>query len=401
MSSSNSFNYDRRRFLKRLSFGAGAGSLFLPYLSALAETVGSFGTRADPSEATQATWQSGKTLGVALVGLGKYSTEELAPALQKTKFCRLAGIITGTPEKAEQWKKQYAIPDKNVYTYQTFDRIADNPDIDIVYVVLPNSMHHEYVIRAAKAGKHVICEKPMAMNVQECEEMIAACKKADRQLSIGYRLHFEPHHQEMMRLGQKQVFGKVTQLMAENAQVQSEESPWRLGHGVGGGGPMRDLGVYCIQGAIYTKGDIPVSVTAQYHPKKDPVKFKLIEEGIDFQLQFADGTTADGRVSFNDEYNKLHAEAASGWFELQPSFPYEGIVGKTSSGPMNLPNVPQQTLQMDDFADCILNKKQTRVPGEMGMRDVGIIEAVFEAADTGKKVAVNVTKVLDAVGNKR
>ncbi|MCU0352403.1 MAG: Gfo/Idh/MocA family oxidoreductase [Cytophagales bacterium] len=393
---------NRRRFIRNLSFGFGAGTLFLPYLSALAGND-SFAERDvySLSGSTQDALQSGRQLGVALVGLGKYSTEELAPALQKTKLCRLTGVVTGSPEKAEKWKKLYKIPDKNVYNYQNFDQIADNADIDIVYVVLPNAMHHEYVIRAARAGKHVICEKPMAMTVAECEEMIAACKKAGKKLSIGYRLHFEPHHREMMRLGQQRVLGEIRKIFTENAQVQSEESPWRLGHGIGSGGPMRDLGVYCIQGAVYTKGDVPVSVTAKYHPKKDPEKFKLIEEGVDFQLQFADGTTADCRVSFNDEYNKLRAEAAKGWFELQPSFPYEGIKGQTSNGPMNLPNVPQQALQMDDFADCILNNKPTRVPGEMGLRDVAIIQAVFEAADTGKKVAVNVSKVLDEVGNKQ
>ncbi|RLD10204.1 gfo/Idh/MocA family oxidoreductase, partial [candidate division KSB1 bacterium] len=98
-----------------------------------------------------------KKLGVALVGLGYYSTDVLAPALQETKNVRLAGIVTGTPAKAATWQKKYGIAKKNVYSYETFDRIADNPNIDIVYVVLPNSMHAEYVIRAARAGKHVFC----------------------------------------------------------------------------------------------------------------------------------------------------------------------------------------------------------------------------------------------------
>src|SRR5688572_18664961 len=140
-----------------------------------------------------------KRLGVALVGLGYYSKDLLAPALQLTEHCYLAGIVTGTPAKAEEWKAKYNIPDKNIYTYQTFDSIANNPDIDVIYVVLPPSMHAEYVIRAAKIGKHVWCEKPMAMTVTECQQMIDACNKNKVKLSIGYRLHHEPNTQKIIQ----------------------------------------------------------------------------------------------------------------------------------------------------------------------------------------------------------
>ncbi|MBB5395537.1 Gfo/Idh/MocA family protein [Mucilaginibacter sp. AK015] len=187
----------RRDFIRKSSIGAGA-LIMGPALSSLALT------------------KPGKRLGIALVGLGSYSSGQLAPALQHTKNCYLAGIVTGTPAKAVSWAKKYNIPQKNVYNYQNFDDIAHNPDIDIVYIVLPVSMHKEYTIRAAKAGKHVICEKPMALNAADCREMIAACKKANRLLSIGYRLHFEPHTLEVMRLGQKQIFGKVTKVDTGN-----------------------------------------------------------------------------------------------------------------------------------------------------------------------------------------
>src|SRR4030095_4474923 len=151
-------------------------------------------------------------LGVALVGLGYYSTDLLAPALQQTKHCWLAGIVTGTPAKAESWKAKHNIPDKNIYNYQTFDQIANNDDIDVVYVVLPPSMHKEYVIRAANAGKHVWCEKPMAMTATECQEMIDACNKNKRSLAIGYRLHHEPNTQEYRRIIAQKQLGKVQQV---------------------------------------------------------------------------------------------------------------------------------------------------------------------------------------------
>jgi predicted dehydrogenase len=388
----------RRDFLRRASLVFGASAVGLP---AIARSLASFSETQPFGDASLEGLQSGRKLGVALVGLGKYSEGQLGPALEKTQLCRLAGIVTGTPEKAEKWKKKYNIPDKNVYDYTTFDRIADNPDIDIVYVVLPNTMHAEYSIRAAKAGKHVICEKPMAMTSTECQQMIDASKKANKKLSIGYRLHFEPHHHEMMRLGQQEVYGKVNRIAAENAQKQENDTPWRLGHGIGGGGPLRDVGIYCLQGAIYTKGKVPVSVTASFHKVTDPEKFKRVEEGVDFQLQFEDGTVADCRTSYNDKYNKLRAEAARGWFGLEPAYEYSGLKGETSQGKMDIENVPQQTRQMDAFADCILNNKETTVPGEMGKRDVQLIEAIFRAAKTGNKVSTkDVEQVLDLVGRR-
>lgn len=388
-------SFSRRHFIQHL----GAASLLMPGITTLVlQSCTNKRSESTADEASSATTKTGseRKLGIALVGLGKYSEGQLAPALEKTTNCRLAGIVTGTPDKAETWKKKYDLADKNIYDYKTFDQIADNPDIDIVYVVLPNALHAEYTIRAAKAGKHVICEKPMAMTPEECQQMIDACKKANRQLSIGYRLHFEPHNQEMMRLGQKEVFGKINRIIAENGQVQDESSPWRLGRGIGSGGPVRDVGVYCLQGAIYTKGQVPIAVTAKFHPVTDPEKFSKVEEGADFQLHFADGTVADCTASFNKQLNKLRAEAAKGWFELAPSFGYSGLEGKTSQGNMEIENVPQQARQMDAFAECILKNQPTTVPGELGMRDVQLLSAIFEAARTGRKVSTKeVLQVMD------
>ncbi|WP_247236783.1 Gfo/Idh/MocA family protein [Telluribacter sp. SYSU D00476] len=394
---------DQHRFSRREVLGQlGMASLTLPGLTTLMglRTYSSSSGELMAALDQDSIYGMGteRKLGVALVGLGKYSEEQLGPALEKTSLCQLTGIVTGTPDKAKKWKKKYNIPDKNVYNYQTFDQIADNPAIDIVYIVLPNTMHAEYSIRAAQAGKHVICEKPMAMTAAECQQMINASNKAGKKLSIGYRLHFEPHHHELMRLGQNEVMGKVNRIVADNGQKQSNDTPWRLGGGVGGGGPLRDVGVYCIQGAIYTKGEVPIAVTAKYHPVTDPKKFDKVEEGMDFQLHFADGTVAECKTSYNDKYNKLRGEAANGWFELSPAYAYDGLKGATSQGKMNIENVPQQARQMDAFADCILNNKATSVPGEMGMRDVQIIEAVFRAAQTGNKVSTReVVQVLDAV----
>ena len=328
-------------------------------------------------------------LGIALVGLGGYSNGQLGPALLETKHCYLAGIVTGTPAKEKQWASRYNIPEKNIYNYENFDSIAQNPDIDIVYVVLPIFMHKEFTIRAAQAGKHVICEKPMAMNVRECEEMIAACKKADRLLSIGYRLHFEPYNMEMMRLGQQKVFGNVQQIKCANGFTWgNDKNSWRLKKDMAGGGGLMDMGVYAIQGARYTTGEEPVFAMATQETTR-PDLFSEVDETIYFELTFPGGAVAKGISSYNKNLNYLHAKAENGWFKLTRAYRYGGMAGETSNGPMNFdPDVNQQALQMDDFAQCILQKKPTRVPGEMGLLDMKVIEAIYRSIASGKKERV-------------
>lgn len=285
-----------------------------------------------PEEELMSTQQPKKELGVALVGLGKYSTEQLAPALQETSRCKLKGIVTGTPTKAAEWKCKYNLPERNIYNYDNFDTIKDNPDIDIVYVVLPNSMHAEYTIRAAKAGKHVICEKPMAVSVKECEDMIRACKEANRLLSIGYRLHFEPHNLAMMEIGRNKTYGEIRRITAKDG-MEIEPNVWRVDKALAGGGPLMDVGIYCVQGALYTAGMDPVVVTAKEGPKTDKARFREVEEqSITWQLEFPNGAVADCETSYAKELNLLRADAERGWFELKPAYEYEGIKGETTQG---------------------------------------------------------------------
>ena len=327
-----------------------------------------------------------KQLGIALVGLGKYSSGELAPALQKTRNCRLAGVVTGSEQKARVWQEKYAIPGSGIYNYQNFDRIKDNPDIDIIYVVLPNALHAEYVIRAAAAGKHVICEKPMAVTAEDCERMIAACNKAGVQLAIGYRLHYEPHNREVMRLGQQQVFGKPTHIKAVFGLGEVEG--WRLDKQLAGGGPLMDVGIYCVQAARYASGLEPIAVTAKEGPKHDHEKFKTVEESISWEMEFPGGLTASCDCSYVKEMDLLHVEAANGWYEISPAFEYEGIKGKTSKGPMQFAQTKEQALHMDGIAECIREKKKNPVPGEMGMQDVKILQAIYASARSGKRIEI-------------
>jgi predicted dehydrogenase len=327
-------------------------------------------------------------LGVALVGLGNYATGQLAPALLQTENCFLAGIVTGTPSKAESWKTKYNIPSANIYDYTSFDKIKSNPDIDVIYVVLPNSMHKEYVIRAAAASKHVISEKPLAITVADCDEMIAACKKAGKTLSVGYRLHFEPYNLEMARLGQKKVYGNVKKLTSGFGFSIGDPTQWRLKKDYAGGGPLMDLGIYSIQGFCYILGMEPIAVSAQEGEKTDPVKFKEVEQSISWQFDFPGGIVAEGRCSYGDNANFLRADAEKGWFELTSAFNYSGQRGGTSDAAMNFPHVNQQAKQLDGISESIKANKTSIVPGAMGRRDVKYLQAVYEAMRTGKKVTI-------------
>jgi predicted dehydrogenase len=326
-----------------------------------------------------------KKLGIALMGLGGYSRGQLAPALQETQFCRLAGIITGTPSKAEEWQRKYDIPGNCVYNYDNFESIAENPAIDIVYVVTPNGLHADHAVRAAKAGKHVICEKPMATTVEDCDRIMAACEAAKRQLSIGYRLHFEPHNLEVMRLAKAKEFGAIKKVEANDAFVFKGQT-WRVDPKLAGG-PLMDLGVYCVQAGRYATGEEPIAVTAR-EEKTDTNRFKHVEETIYWTMEFPSGAKAECMMSYNKQANNLRVEAENGWYELAPAYSYRGIKGKTSKGEMNFPQVNQQARQMDAFAQCILENRPTTVPGEMGRQDVKIMLAIYEAARTGKRVAI-------------
>jgi predicted dehydrogenase len=361
----------RREFIRLASLAA-AGAPWLASMSSQARA-------ADPN----------RKIGFALCGLGGLSTNQLAPALQTTKHCRLAGIITGTPAKAAAWKAKYNIPDKNIYNYETMTKLGDNPDIDVVYVVTPNALHGDLTVKAAKAGKHVLSEKPMEVSVEKCQQMIDACKAAKRMLAIGYRNRFEPHTMECIRLAREKVLGPVKKIQAGFGFKIGDPTQWRLKHALSGGGALMDVGIYALQTARYISGQEPVEVAAK-ETKTDPVKFKEVDETMVFLLKFPDGVTASCQTTFNAfGWNSYTVEAEKGWFGLGPAYGYDGVQGRRSDGQaIDMPAVDQFAAEMDDFSQCILNNKPTIVPGEEGLRDVKIMLAIYESAKSGQPVKV-------------
>ncbi len=359
----------RRRFIQKIGWGA-ASTLIVPQYA--------FGCKR-PDE----------KIGVCLVGLGNYSGTQLAPALQLTKYCELRGIVTGSPEKIPVWQKQYGIKDKNVYNYENMDGIANNSDIDVIYIVLPTGLHAEYAIKAANTGKHVWCEKPMAKTVAECQSIMDACEKNKVKLSIGYRMQHEPNTQKVIAWAKERPFGKIQKVQAEvGFNIPNPRDTWRMNKQMGGG-LLYDVGVYAINAMRYTTGMEPVSVVGKFENTR-PEVYKEIPETTIFDLQFAEGLTAYGRTTGRESINILRADCEEGWYQLSPFQSYNGVGGKASDGTLlNTYIENQQARQMDDDALAILEDRPVMVPGTDGMKDVAIVEAINQSAETGRAVRIS------------
>jgi predicted dehydrogenase len=313
----------------------------------------------------------------------------VAEAMLTSKKAKLVGVISGTPAKITAWQTKYNIPEKNCYNYENFDNIKNNPDIDAVYVITPNGLHHDQVIRVAKAGKHVICEKPMALNAKEGQEMVDACKKANVKLLVGYRMHFEPKTLEIIRMRKDNEFGKILFFQGLCGFRIGDPTQWRLNKQLAGGGSLMDIGIYAINGARYMVGEEPIWVTAE-ETKTDTVKFKEgVDETIQFQLGFPSGAVASCLSTYSmNNLDRFFLNGVNGYAEMQPSTGYGPIKGRTNKGELTHPHVTHQTVQMDEMAGILLEGKQPIVPvdGEEGVRDLKIIDAIYAACRSGKKI---------------
>ncbi len=331
-----------------------------------------------------------RKLGVALVGLGYYSRDLLAPALQLTQHCELRGIVTGSPDKISDWQQQYAIKDQNIYSYETMHEVANNPEIDVIYIVLPTALHKKYTLIAADAGKHVWCEKPMAMTAQDCETMIVACNKNKVKLTIGYRLQHEPNTQTVMQFAETKPYGAIQTITARAGYKGGapKTGNWRLSRAMGGGAAY-DMGVYPLNAARYASGEEPIAVTAR-HEVYRPDVFTEVDEATFFDLEFASGAIANCATSVNENMNLLRANCSEGWYELSPFQSYTDVKGTTSDGKqLDKTTANQQAAQMDNDALAILNDTQVLVPGEEGLKDIKVVEAILKsAANNSERVQI-------------
>jgi|tagenome__1003787_1003787.scaffolds.fasta_scaffold20926850_1 predicted dehydrogenase len=344
-----------------------------------------------PALAQQVPDPPGKKLGWAIVGLGSLAINQILPAFSKCEKSKVVALVSGHPDKANKLALRYNVNPKNIYNYQNYDTLKDNPEVDIIYIVLPNSMHAEYTIRGAQAGKHVLSEKPMATSPADCQSMIDAAKKANRKLMVAYRCRYEPFNQEMIRMARSKEFGAIKVIIADHGFNIGDPTQWRLKRELSGGGCLMDIGIYSLQAARYITGEEPTEVTAQTYTDTNDPRFKEVEETINFQLRFPSGVLANCTSSYGyNNQNHYRVVCSDGWFELEPATSYTGLQMRTHrKNTLEEPQLPARdhfALEMDHLSDCVMNDKEPLTPGEEGLRDLKIMTAIYESAKANKTI---------------
>jgi predicted dehydrogenase len=346
--------------------------------------------------AVTAAQASGKKIGFAVMGLGQLGLGQIVPAFKETKLAKLTALVSGHPDKAKKVAEENGVDAKNIYNYDNFDKIKENDQVDVVYVVLPNNMHSEFVVRAAEAGKHVLCEKPFELTVEKCRAAIDACKKNNRKLQIGYRLMYEPNNLALVETVAKKEIGELKQLecgagFSIGDPRTTPSAAWRLKQDMAGGGCLMDIGIYSLSAARYISREEPVEVQAMTFANRSDIRFKEVEEHCNFQLRFPSGVLATCTSSYSCGMNRFRAIGSRGWAECEPALSYRGVKFRKSprGGQAEEPDLgdPNQfATEMDDLARCIIENKEPKASGEHGLRDVRIMLAIYEAAKTGKTV---------------
>lgn len=333
--------------------------------------------------------------GFAIVGLGSLALNQILPAFGASKYCRVTALVSGDREKARKVAAQYGVPERSLYDYTSYDQLAQNPDVQVIYIVLPNSMHAEFVERGAKAGKHILCEKPMATSVRDCERMISACRAADVKLMVAYRQQYEPMNREIVKMVRSGKLGALKSYTATNGQNQGDPNQWRQRLALAGGGCLPDVGIYCLNAARFLTGEEPIEVTGFTTQPKDDPRFREVEESCIFTLRFPSGLLAacsSGYGAHRSQFLRLEGEKS--WAELSPAFGYNGLKLRTSTtvdghnvvAEPSIESRDQFALEMDHMALCVQKNLQPHTPGEEGLQDQRITDAIYESTRSGRSV---------------
>ncbi len=335
---------------------------------------------------------SDRKIGYAIIGLGRISMDHFMPGTQVSKNGRITGLVSGHRDKALAQAAKYGVPESSIYSYENMDQMKNNPAIDAVYVALPNSMHAEYTIRSAKAGKHVLCEKPMATSIADSQAMIKACKEANKKLMIAYRCHYEPTNLRAMQLLRDGKIGKIQAIESANG-FNATPDQWRLDRKLAGGGPLMDMGVYSLNACRYLTGEEPVDIKAFSSVIDHDGRFDTVEENVSWTMKFPSGAVASCNTTYGANMNGFYRVHGSlGWLYAEPAFGYQGLrlTAQFSDGKGGMPTVidelnpavdPSQfTLESEYFSNCILEDKTPKTAGEEGLLDMQYMSKIYESA---------------------
>ena len=330
---------------------------------------------------------SGRKLRYCIVGLGRISINHFMQGCKLSQHSEVVAFVSGHREKADKLAGDYNVPAKNIYSYANYDEIAHNSDIDAVYIALPNSMHAEYTIRAAKAGKHVFCEKPMATSVEESQAMIDACKAAKRKLMIAYRCQYEPTNLHAIKLIRDGSLGKIQAIESANG-FNEKAGEWRLDKKLAGGGPLMDVGIYSLNACRYLTGEEPAGLEGHCTVVDHDGRFTSVEENCGWTMRFPSGVVASCNTTYGapmDGFIRVHG--SKGVLHMEPAFSYQGIHlkadinGQPPVDDLSTEKDPAQfTREADYFAECVFQDKEPKSDGEEGLRDMKYMAAIYKSS---------------------
>jgi predicted dehydrogenase len=341
-------------------------------------------------------------VGYCVIGLGRIALTEMIPGMAQSKQSKLVAVMTGDPEKGRAVAAQHGLDPRRVYGYGEWDRLRDDRAVEAVYVATPNALHAEQVVRAAGAGKHVLCEKPMTTNVADAERMVRACAAAGRKLMVAYRIQYEPHNRAAMRMVRdsgpgRGPLGRITLIEMANGQAQGDPTQWRQKLALAGGGSLPDVGIYCFNTARFLTGEEPVEVRAMVQtPAGDP-RFREVEDTVLWSMRFPSGTVANCASSYGIHQSRRYRVCGEdGWVDLDPAFSYEGLRmrqaraenGQERIAELPMPQKSQFAREADHFSECVRENRQPYTPGEEGLQDHRVMAAIYEAARTGRPVTL-------------
>jgi glucose-fructose oxidoreductase len=388
----------RREFL----YGVGGGTLIASQFAEAAQPSAPL-AQGQPEPKLQRVGEPpiepSRRVGWAVVGLGKLALDQVLPAFGACGKSRLVALVSGDRAKAQRVASQYGVDPKHIYDYDSYDAIAQDPAIQVVYIILPNSLHANFSLRASRAGKHVLCEKPMAISATECQQMIDAAAQAQRKLMIGYRCHYEPCNLAAINLLRQGEIGKIRAVVTDNGQAIDPTDPageWRLRKSLAGGGSLMDIGIYGLNAARYLTGEEPIEVAAMVNSPGDDPRFREVEDLVVFTLRFPSGAIAHCSTSYSyAATSRFAVQGTTGVLTLDPATTYyeHALHVKTEKGSrkVELHEINQFAAEMDHFSAAILNQQPVKSPGEEGMQDVRLMHSIYEAARLGRPIKIDWT----------
>jgi predicted dehydrogenase len=336
-----------------------------------------------------------KRVGYAVVGLGGISQVAVLPAFAHSKKARLVAVVSGDKKKAQQLAEQFKA--SHVFSYGEFAKCLSSPEVEAVYIATPPGEHEKYAVAAARAGKHVLCEKPLAATVKQARNMIETCRRNKVRFMTAYRKYFEPSSVTLKNMISKGELGRIDiihTLFSELRPFGDNSPSWLFSRKLCGGGPLTDLGVYCLNTCRWLVGEDPIAAGGAVRWVRDRRRYKEVEEGITFRLDFRSGLILQGTAAYSAAFSSfVHVHGEKGWAELAPAFAFEEerrLSGKIAGRwfAKTFKPIDEFALELDYFAGCVREGRRPEPDGEQGLRDIIIIDAIYRAAKKGGTVKI-------------